>query len=135
MRGEISKVDTIVVDAATDFSLKAPEVLINGTTSSKAMAACVHQRVPIPLLVCRAASIRFRYQKMPWHEKQTRRAKRRNSAGGKVGLGKLVLPNRVTRDPSATLRPVCNARPGVDLTHVYDAAIPAQRRGNMSHDF
>jgi hypothetical protein len=33
MRGEISKVDTIVVDAATDFSLKASEVLINGTTT------------------------------------------------------------------------------------------------------
>ena len=24
-----------------------------------------------------------------------------------------LIPNRVTRDPSATLRPVCNARPGV----------------------
>ena len=24
-----------------------------------------------------------------------------------------VIPNRVTRDPSATLRPVCNARPDV----------------------
>jgi hypothetical protein len=25
----------------------------------------------------------------------------------------VLIPNRVTRDPSATFRPVCNARPGV----------------------
>ena len=29
------------------------------------------------------------------------------------GIFERLIPNRVTRDPSATLRPVCNARPGV----------------------